>query len=135
MLSKENRANRFQVAQEHENWRMADWVPILFTGESRFGLAPDTRRTRVWRRSGNAERLATVQEIQRQQGGSVMIWGGITLGGRTELVSLDRFINAADFRDIILQPIVVPFAQHVGPQFQLMHDNARPHTARVIRLG
>lgn len=133
VLSRGNRASRLQWAQEHENWLRHDWAPILFTDESRFGLAPDSRRTRVWRRSGNAERLATAQEVHRQQGGTVMVWGGITLGGRTDLVYLDRFLNAVDYRDIILGPIVVPFAQQVGPQFQLMHDNARPHTARVVR--
>lgn len=40
--------------------------------------------------------------------------------------------SATDYRDIILDSIVVLFVQ-VDRQFQLMHDNGLPHTTRVLR--
>lgn len=132
-LTRGNRALRLEWAHEHLQWGHQEWSTILFTDESRFGLHPDSRRLRVWRQPGNLERLRAYQEVYSYQGGTVMVWGGIQMGRRTDLVLLDGFVNAASYRDSILQPVVLPYAAEIGPNFQLMHDNARPHTARLVR--
>ena len=49
------------------------------TDESRFGLHPDSRRTGIRRRPGNAERLSNVQEVHKFQGGYIMVCGGIMM--------------------------------------------------------
>jgi hypothetical protein len=36
------------------------------------------------------------------------------------------------YRDEVLEPIVVPFAENAGGHFIFMDDNARPHRARVV---
>ena len=36
------------------------------------------------------------------------------------------------YRDEVLEPIVVPFAENAGENFIFMDDNARPHRARVV---
>ena len=41
-------------------------------------------------------------------------------------------MNAQNYRDNVLVPIVVPIANEMRPNFILMHDNARPHRARII---
>ena len=54
--------------------------------------------------------------------------------GRTDLYRLDNAtLTAIRYRDEILAPIVRPYAGAVGPGFLLVHDNARPHVARVCR--
>ncbi|KAI3361578.1 hypothetical protein L3Q82_013721, partial [Scortum barcoo] len=66
--------------------------------------------------------------------GSVMVWGGISLGGRTALHVLARgSLTAIRYRDEILRPLVRPYAGVVGPGFLLMQDNARPHVAGVCQ--
>lgn len=61
-----------------------------------------------------------------------MVWGGISLDGRTALHVLTRgTLTAIVYRNEILRPIVRPYAGAVGPGFLLMHDNARPHVALV----
>nr|XP_033491379.1 tripartite motif-containing protein 16-like protein [Epinephelus lanceolatus] len=63
-----------------------------------------------------------------------MVWGGISLGGRTALHVLARgSLTAIRYRDEILRPIVRPYAGAVGPGFLLMQDNARPHVAGVCQ--
>uniref|UniRef100_A0A674M9I2 Tc1-like transposase DDE domain-containing protein n=1 Tax=Takifugu rubripes TaxID=31033 RepID=A0A674M9I2_TAKRU len=42
-------------------------------------------------------------------------------------------LTAIRYRDEILGPIVRTYAGAVGPGFLLVHDNARPHVARVCR--
>lgn len=62
-----------------------------------------------------------------------MIWAGIMIGGRTSLVFSEGNLNAAGHVREILEPVVFPFAQEIGPEFILMQDNARVHTARTVR--
>ncbi|XP_045471832.1 uncharacterized protein LOC123678722 [Harmonia axyridis] len=131
-LSRGNRAARLNWCREFQNWGVNEWSTILFTDESRFGYHPDSRRIRLWRRSGNLERLRHVQEVHRYRGGTIMVWGGISIGRRTELVFPDGFLRAQQYLENILQPIVQPYAEAVGENFHLMHDNARPHTARIV---
>ena len=58
-----------------------------------------------------------------------MVWGGISLEGRTARGTL----TAISYRDEILRPVVRPYAGAVGPGFLLMHDNARPHVGEVCQ--
>ena len=54
--------------------------------------------------------------------------------GRTDLYRLENgSLTAIRYRDEILEPMVRPYAGAVCPGFLLMHDNARPHVARVCR--
>ena len=41
-------------------------------------------------------------------------------------------LTVVRYRDEILDSIVRPFAGAFGNSFNLMQDNARPHTARLI---
>ncbi|KAI4903405.1 hypothetical protein NFI96_033069, partial [Prochilodus magdalenae] len=59
---------------------------------------------------------------------------GISLEGRTDLYRLDNgTLTAIRYQDEILGPAVRPYAGAVGPGFLLVHNNARPHVARVCR--
>lgn len=126
-----NRVLRNDWCQNHRNWTEEEWSKVLFTDESRFGFHPDTRRTRIWRQPGNAERLKVVQEVHRYSGGTVMVWAGIMTGKRTDLVFPEGNLSAASYINEILEPVVLPFSSQIGSEFIFMHDNARPHTARI----
>ncbi len=63
-----------------------------------------------------------------------MVWGGICLDGRTDLVVIDGgALTAVRYQDERLVPVVSPFAGVLGQDCVLMHGNARPHTARVAQ--
>jgi hypothetical protein len=62
-----------------------------------------------------------------------MMWIGISLDVAAEMVALDRRnLNAHRYSTNILERVVVPYAPFVGQDFIYMHDNRRPHIARVI---
>lgn len=62
-----------------------------------------------------------------------MVWGGITLGGRTVLHVVEGgSLPAERYVTEILGPIVIPFIPFIGNGFKLMHDNARLHTANRV---
>ncbi|GFW98889.1 transposable element Tcb2 transposase [Trichonephila clavipes] len=63
----------------------------------------------------------------------VLVFGGISLDGRTDLYIIrDGPLTARRYRDEILRPIAVPYAAAIGDDFILMDDNCRPHRANLV---
>ena len=76
-LTPRHYAARYRWAQQHAEWTRQNWHKVLFIVECRICLQPDNHRRRVWRQSGQAERLGhDVQRVQ-QDDDSLMFWGGI----------------------------------------------------------
>ncbi|GFV31324.1 transposable element Tcb2 transposase [Trichonephila clavipes] len=64
--------------------------------------------------------------------GGVLVYGGISIDGRTDLYIIrDGPLTARRYRDEILRPIVVLYAA-IGDDFILMDDNCRPHRANLV---
>ncbi|KAI4879755.1 hypothetical protein NFI96_030320, partial [Prochilodus magdalenae] len=134
VLTAQHRAGHLAFAREHQDWQIRHWHPVLFTDESRFTLSTCDRRDRVWRRRGERSAACNILQHDRFGSESVMVWGGISLKGRTALHVLARgSLTAIRYRDEILRPLVRPYAGAVGPGFLLMQDNARPHVAGVCQ--
>ena len=74
----------------------------------------------------------TVQPTTAYSGGSVMIWTGISLNGRTALVVVPGNLNGRLYIDEILGPHVVPYLCQMGQNAIFQDDNARPHRARIV---
>ena len=106
------------------------WARVLFSGKSR--ISHHDGRIRVFRRRG--ERFADNCLIERDRFGcwSVMVWGGIMGRKKTNLIVVQGNLNAQGYINQILQSEAVPFLQRHGPAI-LMHDNARPHFARICQ--
>ncbi|KAI4888574.1 hypothetical protein NFI96_004052 [Prochilodus magdalenae] len=134
VLTGQHRRARLAFATEHQNWQIHHRRLVLFTDESRFYLSTCDRRDRLWRRRGECYAACNIIQHDWFGGGSVMVWGGISLEGHTDLYRLDHgTLTAIRYQDEILGPVVRPYAGAVGPGFLLVHNNARPHVARVCR--
>lgn len=133
-LLRRHRVARLQFARNHAHFTENNWRDVLFTDESRFTLRSPDGRERVWRRPHERFAECTFSPRISFQGGSIMVWAGISLEARTELYIVPRgSITAARYIDEILQDFVVPYAGFIGNDFVLMHDNARPHSARITQ--
>ena len=134
ILLPRHRQARLLWARNHVRWQRRHWRPVLFTDESRFCLDFNDGRRRVWRQPGERYADCNIAQHDRFGGGSIMVWGGISLDGRTDLYAIrNGALTAIRYRDEILHPIVRPFAGAIGPDFVLMDDNARPHRAGIVR--
>ena len=69
----------------------------------------------VWRCPGKSFIDAIVQEHNRYGGGPLMVWGGMSLGTTTPLHFVDGILNGIRYRDEVLEPIVLPALEHLGP--------------------
>ncbi|GFV51753.1 transposable element Tcb1 transposase [Trichonephila clavipes] len=100
---------------------------------SRFSVHPNNRRIFIWRERGSRNTPAFVNESVRFGSGGVLVYGGISIEGRTDLFIIrDGPLTARRYRDEILRPIVVPYAAVIGDDFILMDDNCRPHRANLV---
>ena len=61
-----------------------------------------------------------------------MVWGGIMDRRKRNLIVVQGNLNAQGNIYQVLQPKAVPFLQRHGPAV-LVHDNSRPHVARICR--
>lgn len=132
-LTVAHRQARLQFARNHLNWTIQQWASILFSDESRMTLHGSDGRRNVIRRPGERHSQCCIRETVSYGGGSVMFWGGISLTGRTDLVFINRgALTAPRYITEILEEHVMPYAGYIGENFELMHDNARPHVAQIV---
>ncbi|GFV16657.1 transposable element Tcb2 transposase [Trichonephila clavipes] len=100
---------------------------------SHFSVHPGNRRIFIWRDRGSRNNPAFVHESVRFGGGGVLVYGGISIDGRTDLYIIrDGPLTTCRYRDEILRPIVVTYAAAIGEDFILMDDNCRPHRANLV---
>lgn len=137
-LTAAHRTARRIFAQEHYNWTLEQWRTVMFSDECRICLFGNDGRERVYRRPGERYSQCCIEERVAYGGGSVMVWAGISLEAKTDIVFVvgpDRHnaggLTAHRYIEEILAEHVVPFAGFIGDNFLFMQDNARPHTARI----
>lgn len=131
-LTPAHRRARVAWCRHHQRWTRQEWSRVLFTDESRFTVAFNDGRRRVWRRQGERFVDGAVREADRYGGGSVMVWGGFHLNGRTPLYTIQGALTGLRYRDEIVRPLIQPALQAMGPGATLQDDNAPPHRARVV---
>lgn len=132
-LQPRHRNARLTFARNHLAWNAEDWSRVLFSDESRFCLTGSDGRRRVWRRPGERYAAVCIDERLPFGGGSVMVWAGISSQARTELVFVrNGSLTAHRYITEILEDHAVPFVVIMDEHGIMMHDNARPHVARVV---
>ena len=73
-----------------------------------------------------------VAEHGRYGKGSVNIWKGINVNGKTDLNAIENeTLTALRYCNEILYQFVRPYAGSIGQEFILMDYNVRPHRAHV----
>ncbi|GFW05525.1 transposable element Tcb2 transposase [Trichonephila clavipes] len=132
-LTPRHRAARRRSAAEHRDGEQHDWSQVLFTDESRFSLECGTRRVLVWRDRGTRNNPAFVRERSQYRRASWMVWGGINIGGRTDLhIIRNGTLTGRRLANKILRLHVIPYAGAIGDYFVFQDDNARPHRSRQV---
>lgn len=121
LLTAQHRRERLQFAHEHLEWTEAEWGNVLFTDESRFSLYVSDGRQLVYR--GRGERFSPCKFAPNVQfgGGSVMVWGGISMNAKTDLHVFGRAsLNAEAYIRDIFDMYVLPYAPFIGDNFILI---------------
>ena len=131
MLEPRHRRDRLRWARRHVRFTRADWARVVFTDEKRFSIHGSDGRDRVYRRRNERYEQQCIMETRLQGGGgSEMVWAGVSMHHKTDIVFINGNMNAARYQAEVLQPHVIPlFQQNRG--LTLVQDGATPHTART----
>ena len=110
----------------------ADGIDSNGHESSRFCLRKVNGRIQEWRRNRERHLEPIVQPTVAYNGGSVMIWAGITLNGRSALFVVPGNLNGRWYIDEILRPHVVPHLCQMDQNAIFQDDNARPYRACFV---
>ncbi|GFU05611.1 DDE_3 domain-containing protein [Trichonephila clavipes] len=65
-------------------------------------------------------------------GAGWLVWGGIILSSRTDLLVQSVTMTGHIYRDVILEQHVRLFRGATGAEFMFTDDNARPHRSNIV---
>ena len=74
-------------------WTRARWRTVLFSGESCFLMSRGAERTRVYTCRGERYAPNCMQQIDRFDSDSVMVWVGSHNGGRAVFVHVEGAVT------------------------------------------
>ena len=126
-----HRQARLNWARLHRAWIDQQWDRVIFTDECRFQLESHDGRQRVYRRRGERFSSNCVSTASDKRG--LMVWGGVTTNGRTDLVVFNGSVTARRYINEVLQANVLPFLAQHGRQHIFQQDNAPAHSAHLTR--
>ena len=94
----------------------------MFPDESTFLLSGTDDRVRVWRRRGERNLPSNLLQTVAYGGGSLMVWGGISLNNKTDLIFIRGNLTAERYVEEVVQNHTHPFAHEIDTRFRV---NAR----------
>ena len=109
-----------------------EWTRIVFSDGSRFCLFKNDGRTLVRRRCNERESEECIVKRHTASTRGIMVWGAISYNSKSPLVRFRGIMNALNYISDVLEPVAIPFLNSL-PDAIFQQDNARPHTARVVR--
>ncbi|GFS56933.1 transposable element Tcb1 transposase [Trichonephila clavipes] len=123
---------RLTWSREHALRTPQQWSCVMFSGESRFSLQSDSRRTLIWRASGTRYNQENTIERHLYGGAGWLVWERIILGSRTDLHVQSVTMTGHIYRDVILEQHIRLFLGVMGAEFLFMDDNALPRRANIV---
>jgi transposase len=118
-LTLAQRQQRVAFCQQHLD---DDWSRTVFTDESSFMFHRD--RAPRWSSGGKPAKVPHSKFPK-----TVMIWGGISVMGKTTLAIVRGSVNQHRYQDILHEHLLPNATAYYGDFWRLQQDNARPHTA------
>jgi transposase len=128
-------ARRLAFAKKYQSWTLEQWRNVLWTDESSFEKGKASRRIHAWRTKDEANNLACCTSTFRSGRFSVMVWGGIMHGKKTDLAVFEQGVRktAEYYRDLVYNGPLVRFLE-TTPDLLLMEDGAPIHRSNAPKF-
>ena len=103
-------------------------IPIIFSDESMFIIGDNSRK--LWRIPGECRESDYIQVQQHPC--SVMVWGAIGFGYKSELLAFDENCNQRSYIDLLEKNKIIDHLNNIygERQYLFQQDNAPPHVAK-----
>jgi len=132
---------RFEWAEAHLNWSMAQWRHVVYSDESPFHIWMSRKGQIVWIRTDRDDYKKRIESMVKHGGGGFQIWGCFHADAVGPLVRVEGKMNSAWYHGVLTHH-AMPFmaglirSRHKKrrkhePIWHYQHDNATPHTAGI----
>ena len=122
-----------QNSVQSDTWPQLQHKMVKFSLQNSQSLDFHDGRQRVWSRTGERYKPLAMTAHDRYAGGSVMVWGGITMTERIELHICQGHVTGLYYRDSVTESVVVPYAHRHENAFIFQDDNTLAHRSRVVQ--
>jgi hypothetical protein len=130
VLNSRNAKRRLEWAKQFRLLDAGDWARWVFSDECSVELFGVSRKTRFWITKQDRFKPRFVQGRFQKGGGSLLIWGAISVHGPGPLLFIEGSINGETYAEIVQQTIAPYLFQLLGDHdhvFKFADDNAPPH--------
>ncbi|KAK3549580.1 hypothetical protein QTP86_005243 [Hemibagrus guttatus] len=103
LLSKRHMTARLECQKAPEGLSNHEKQNSLVKDETKIELFGLNGKHRVWRKPDTTHHLANTIPTVKHGGGSIMLWGCFSAAGTGRLVRIERKMNAAMYRENLLQ--------------------------------
>ena len=131
LLTPVHKQKRLGWARQHQ-WSDEEWSKVIFSDEFKFNLVNSDGRSWCWRRPNEELKDQHIKKTVKFGGGSVMVWGAISVYGLSELIVCDSRVDSEKYMQILQQGLI-PFMEEIkdwDDGFILQQDGAPCHTSK-----
>ena len=132
-ISKKNKMSRLKFASEHVMWTEEQWDCAPFSDESKFNLFGCNEIMFVRRCLKERCSPQCTKSSVQFEGGSVMVFGMISIAGTGTFVRLHGKINATVYKEKLKKHMVPNFRNVINQPAIFMQDNVPCQTARSVK--
>jgi transposase len=135
-LTLNHKRDRLEFAKAHLHWTVEQWKTVMFSDESTISRVGSFGK-KFYYCTKEHKRLKPhqIKETKQSGGGKIMVWGCMTCRGVGDLCWIPGTINSEGYLDV-LKDYVLASRDWYGMDpatFIFQQDNARVHTARIVR--
>jgi hypothetical protein len=127
---------RLSWCQIRKDWTTEEWKSIIFSDECSVERGAGAQRVWVWRTPSQKWDKDMIQPVKTGKDISIMIWGAIWLGNRSDLVIMKRDDDAPNQGYSARSYITVLEEQMpriYQPSIVFIQDGARIHSAKKVK--
>ncbi|CAG8591375.1 13882_t:CDS:2, partial [Acaulospora colombiana] len=112
-----------------------DWARIIFSDEMKINRMGSDGRRYCWKAPGEELSRRTVQATVKHGGGSVMVWGSMTMKGVGRMCFIDGIMDATKYVKILDQHLLATAREHSMHRsgFTFQQDGDPKHTSAKAR--
>jgi transposase len=135
LLSRAHRKARLVFALRHQHWTVEDWARVIYSDETKINRLGSDGRVWGWKREGTGLEDRDVVGTVKFGGGSVMLWGCMTISGPGYMTQVDGRMDAKQYVDILDQNLLRSARDtgFSGSDFIFQQDNDPKHTSKLAK--
>jgi hypothetical protein len=114
-------------------WTKRKWSKVSFTDESKFDLFGSNRRTFVRRLANERYKKECLTPTVKHGGGNIMVWGGISTKGVTQLKRVEGIMDKKMYHSILVYHAIPEGKRLLGKGFVFQEDNDPKHSSNYCR--